>query len=70
MPCSGAATTSEEVESLCAALSTAGVVMRYGNIVYLKPEEVEELLLRVRGVPGDAQTDKAVTQHQSESAFM
>ena len=46
--CSGAAKSQEEAERICEALRTAGVVLRAYDIVYLKPEEITDTILRVR----------------------
>ena len=32
---------------MCEALKNAGIVLRVGDMVYLKPEEVVEIILRV-----------------------
>ena len=45
--CSGAAKSDEEAERVCEALKNAGIVLRVGDMVYLKPEEVVEIILRV-----------------------
>ena len=45
--CSGAAKSDEEAERVCEALKNAGIVLRVGDTVYLKPEEVVEIILRV-----------------------
>jgi hypothetical protein len=48
-PCSGAADTEEEAHARADALVHAGVVLRFNGIVYLKPQEVSELVYRVSG---------------------
>lgn len=45
--CSGAADTEEEAHARADALVHAGVVLRFNGIVYLKPQEVSELVYRV-----------------------
>eukprot|EP00882_Tetradesmus_deserticola_P022412 GHRQ01024316.1.p4 GENE.GHRQ01024316.1~~GHRQ01024316.1.p4 ORF type:complete len:112 (+),score=40.42 GHRQ01024316.1:246-581(+) len=45
--CSGAADTEGEAHSRADALVQAGVVLRFNGIVYLKPQEVSELVYRV-----------------------
>lgn len=46
--CSGAADTEDEAHRRADALVQAGVVLRFNGIVYLKPQEVSELVYRVR----------------------
>jgi hypothetical protein len=45
---SGAADTEEEAHARADALVHAGVVLRFNGIVYLRPQEVSELVYRVR----------------------
>lgn len=47
-PCSGAAQSDEEAERVCEALKNAGIVLRVGSVVYLRPQEVVEMVMRVR----------------------
>ena len=49
--CSGAAKSQEEAERICEALRTAGVVLRAYDVVYLKPDDITETILRVRMAP-------------------
>ena len=44
---SGAAGSPEEAGHLCEALRAAGVVVRVGGIVFLRPDEVAETILKV-----------------------
>ena len=41
------AQSAEDAERICEALRSAGVVLRVGNVVYLRPQEVTEMILRV-----------------------
>lgn len=41
-----AALSREDAVRLCEALSTAGVVLRYKDIVYLRPEDVADMILQ------------------------
>lgn len=42
---SGAGVTEAKAEELCKALVTAGVVLRYKDVVYLRPDEISEMVL-------------------------
>jgi DnaJ-class molecular chaperone len=46
--CSGAAATEQEAERICEALRAAGVVLRVRDMVFLRPQEVTEMVMRVR----------------------
>ena len=46
--CSGAVASVSEAEGLCRVLQTAGIVLRHNNIVYLKVEEISEMVSLVR----------------------
>ena len=48
---SGAAGSPEEAGHLCEALRAAGVVVRVGSIVFLRPDEVAETILKVCALP-------------------
>ena len=39
---------------MCEALKNAGIVLRVGDMVYLRPEEVVEIILRVSSLLLDA----------------
>ena len=45
--CSGAAASRQEAEVVCKALLAASVVMRLGDLVYLRPYDVAELIAQV-----------------------
>ena len=45
---SGAAGSPEDAGHLCEALRAAGVVIRVGGTVYLRPDEVAEIVLKAR----------------------
>ena len=47
---------------MCEALKNAGIVLRVGDMVYLKPEEVVEIILRV-GIPFLLAPTGALTEH-------
>ena len=47
---SGAASSAEEAGEICRALLAASVVMRLGDLVYLRPYDVAELVVQVGGV--------------------
>lgn len=46
--CRRAADTEEEAEERAEVLAKAGVVLRFNGMVYLRPQEVSELVYRVR----------------------
>jgi hypothetical protein len=46
--CRRAADTEEEAVARAEVLSKAGVVLRFNGMVYLRPQEVSELVYRVR----------------------
>ncbi|GMH36250.1 hypothetical protein BSKO_04118 [Bryopsis sp. KO-2023] len=43
---SGAGLTDEDVDEVCRAFVKAGVVFRYKDVIYLKPDEVSEMVLQ------------------------
>jgi hypothetical protein len=47
LPCSGAAKSNEEAERICEALRHAGIVLRVGDMIYLRPQDVVEIIMRV-----------------------
>ena len=47
MPCSGAAQSDEEARRVCEALAHAGIVLRFGDCVFLRPQDVVEIMMRV-----------------------
>ncbi len=52
---SGAAASDKEAERACEALRNSGVILRVNNLVYLRPQEVTEMIMRVGNmVPGPA----------------
>jgi hypothetical protein len=63
--CSGAADTEEEAHARADALVHAGVVLRFNGIVYLKPQEVSELVYRVSDhTSSNCSTARIYTQQQ------
>ena len=46
---SGAVSSISEAEGLCRVLQTAGVVLRHNDIVYLRVDEISEMVSLVRG---------------------
>ena len=50
MPCSGAAQSDEEAGRVCEALAHAGIVLRFGDCVFLRPQDVVEIMMRVSHV--------------------
>lgn len=46
--CSGAAHSDTEAERICEALRAAGIVLKVGDLVYLRPQEVTAMVMRVR----------------------
>ena len=44
---SGAAQTDEEAGRVCEALAHAGIVLRFGDCVFLRPQDVVEIMMRV-----------------------
>ncbi len=46
--CSGAAQSENEAEHICEALRAAGIVLKVGDLVYLRPQEVTAMVMRVR----------------------
>jgi hypothetical protein len=57
--CSGAADTEEEAHARADALVHAGVVLRFNGIVYLKPQEVSELVYRVSNSSSSRSTSRS-----------
>ena len=49
--CSGAAQSDAEAERICEALRAAGIVLKVGDLVYLRPQEVTAMVMRVSGQP-------------------
>ena len=47
MPCSGAAQSDEEAGRVCEALAHAGIVLRFGDCIFLRPQDVVEIMMRV-----------------------
>ena len=47
LPCSGAAQSDEEAVRVCEALAHAGIVLRFGDCVFLRPQDVVEIMMRV-----------------------
>ena len=45
--CSGAAQTDEEAGRVCEALAHAGIVLRFGDCIFLRPQDVVEIMMRV-----------------------
>ena len=45
--CSGAASSREEAERVCEAINTAGGVLRVQGLVYLRPLDVADTILKV-----------------------
>ena len=46
--CSGAAHSEAEAERICEALRAAGIVLKVGDLIYLRPQEVTAMIMRVR----------------------
>jgi hypothetical protein len=46
---SGAADTDAEAEERADALTRAGVILRLSGVAYLRPQEIAEMVYRVRG---------------------
>lgn len=45
--CSGAAHSEAEAERICEALRAAGIVLKVGDLIYLRPQEVTAMIMRV-----------------------
>ena len=45
--CSGTASTHEEAVRICSVLSDAGIVLRFADLVYLRPMEIAEFVVQV-----------------------
>lgn len=48
MLCRKAASTESEAQERADVLAKAGVVLRFNGLVYLKPQEVSEIVYKVR----------------------
>lgn len=45
---SGAAKNTQEADELCSTLQKAGVVLRHGSTVYLRADDIAEMVMLVR----------------------
>ena len=70
LACSGAAKSAEEAEHVCEALCRSGVVLCANNVVYLKPQEVAEIIMRARTHPLPAHTHSPAAHFSCADAIL
>ena len=45
--CSGAASSEQDAARICGVLADAGIVLRFGDLIYLRPMEIAEYVVQV-----------------------